>query len=553
MLSDVLKRKSIYNYFSRSAMEKAVSYQAQGRVSKLKVSDDRKHVSAEVRGSNSNRYRVDILLQFSGGELVDLDGDCSCPMDYNCKHAATLLEALSGKEASASGTAASSAPAAPPVLSSELTGWIDSVGRAVRGDGAGADQSQCLLYCLEPSNYAMPRLELSLLSVRVLKGGGFADNYTSPSLYEFKAERAPKYFRDVDIDIMRQVAAGTRSYYEQGPYSEELLKRIVGTGRAFWLDRTRNPLTWADARVGRIEWRPAGKHGLTPHLLVAGAVALNAEPPVYVDEGAGLIGLAQLDLPPRLAFQILSAPAIPRAQVEEVSRRLSQKLPELHHGLLPAPPAVAVPIEEDPRPVLRLRRGHVMSYYSYSRGGNQERGPAAVASLGFRYGGFDIDPTQRAGRVELFQAGKVFAITRRQSKEKQARKRLADIGFREARTALPTLDYSRAADLTLGGQSDWFDFLAQHAGQLQSEGFEILIDEDFPFRLADSSGDFDAALESSGIDWFELALGIDIDGERHDLAPHVAALVSAPGFTPDRLRQLAEEGERFYLPLTDGR
>lgn len=475
-------------------------------------------------------------------------------MDYNCKHvAATLLEALSGKEASASGTAASSAPAAPPVLSSELTGWIDSVGRAVRGDGAGADQSQCLLYCLEPSNYAMPRLELSLLSVRVLKGGGFADNYTSPSLYEFKAERAPKYFRDVDIDIMRQVAAGTRSYYEQGPYSEELLKRIVGTGRAFWLDHTRNPLTWADARVGRIEWRPAGKHGLTPHLLVAGAVALNAEPPVYVDEGAGLIGLAQLDLPPRLAFQILSAPAIPRAQVEEVSRRLSQKLPELHHGLLPAPPAVAVPIEEDPRPVLRLRRGHVMSYYSYSRGGNQERGPAAVASLGFRYGGFDIDPTQRPGRVELFQAGKVFAITRRQSKEKQARMRLADIGFREARTALPTLDYSHAADLTLSDQSDWFDFLAQHAGQLQSEGVEILIDEDFPFRLADSSGDFDAALESSGIDWFELALGIDIDGERHDLAPHVAALVSAPDFTPDRLRQLAETGDRFYLPLTDGR
>lgn len=398
MLSDVLKRKSIYNYFSRSAMEKAVSYQAQGRVSKLKVSDDRKHVSAEVPGSNSNRYRVDILLQFSGGELVDLDGDCSCPMDYNCKHAATLLEALSGKEASASGTAASSAPAAPPVLSSELTGWIDSVGRAVRGDGAGADRSQCLLYCLEPSNYAMPRLELSLLSVRVLKGGGFADNYTSPSLYEFKAERAPKYFRDVDIDIMRQVAAGTRSYYEQGPYSEELLKRIVGTGRAFWLDRTRNPLTWADARVGRIEWRPAGKHGLTPHLLVAGAVALNAEPPVYVDEGAGLIELAQLDLPPRLAHQILSAPAIPRALVEEVSRRLSQKLPELHHGLLPAPPAVAVPIEEDPRPVLRLRRGHVMSYYSYSRAGprsaGRRRSPASDSAMA---ASTSIRPSERAG------------------------------------------------------------------------------------------------------------------------------------------------------------
>lgn len=77
MLSDVLKRKSIYTYFSRSAMEKAVSYQAQGRVSKLKVSDDLKHVTAEVRGSGSDRYQVDIALVFSGDELVDLDGDCS--------------------------------------------------------------------------------------------------------------------------------------------------------------------------------------------------------------------------------------------------------------------------------------------------------------------------------------------------------------------------------------------------------------------------------------------------------------------------------------------
>lgn len=555
MLSDVLKRKSIYTYFSRSAMEKAVAYQAQGRVSKLKVSHDLKHVTAEVRGSGSNKYGVDIALVFSGDELADLDGDCSCPVEYNCKHvAATLLEALSGKEGSATSTqVAHSAPSAPPALSSELTSWIDSVGQAVRDDGARADQSQCLLYCLQPSDHAMPRLELSLRSVRVLKGGGLADNYTSPSLFEFKPERAPKYFRDVDIDIMTQVAAGVRGYYEQGPYSEELLKRIVATGRAFWLDHKRNPLSWADARQGRIEWRSAGKRGLTPHLVLAGAVALNAEPPVYVDEAAGLIGPVRLGLPPRLAFQFLSAPAIPRAQVQEVSRRLGQKLPESHHGLLPAPPTVAVTIEGDPRPVLRLRRGHVTSYYYYSRGGNQERGPAAVASLGFRYGGFDIDPGQRASRVELFQAGQLFAITRRQSKERQARKRLADIGLRDARAALPSLDFRHAMDLTLSDQGGWFDFLARHAEQLRAEGFEILVDDDFPFRLADSSGDFDAVLESSGIDWFELALGIDIDGERHDLAPHVATLVSAPDFTPDRLRQLADRGDRFYLPLTDGR
>lgn len=563
VLSDVLKRKEIYSYFSRSAMEKAHAYQAQGRVSGVEVSDDLTHVSSRVRGSESQTYRVEIQLEFDDDRLTDIDGDCSCPMAFNCKHvAATLLEALNGKKLSEltavappqpARPAKAQAPSAPPVLGFEVNTWIDSVGRAARSSEYAADESQRLLYCLHPSDEAMPYLAVSLRSVRVRKGGDYADNYSSPSPYEFKPERAPKYFRDVDVDIVTEVTSRIRNYYTQGPHAEELLRRIVATGRAFWLDHKRAPLGWGEAREGRIEWQPGAGRGVAPHLIVPGAVALNAEPPVYVDEAHGVIGPVQLGLPPRLACQFLAAPAIPRAQLEEVSRRLSQRLPELHHGLLPVPPAAAVLIDEDPRPVLRLKLGHVGAGYYYHRNKSEQSGPAGVASLGFRYGGFDIDSTQRASRLELFQGGQVYAIARRQAKERQARKRLADAGLVDARSAFPMLEYRHATDLTLSDQRNWFDFLALHAERLRSEGFEILVDDDFPFRLADSSGDFDAALESSGIDWFELALGIEIDGERRDLAPVLAALVSAPGFSPETLLQLAVKGERFFLPLADGR
>lgn len=563
VLSDVLKRKEIYSYFSRSAMEKAHAYQAQGRVSGVEVSDDLTHVSSRVRGSESQTYRVEIQLEFDDDRLTDIDGDCSCPMAFNCKHvAATLLEALNGKKLSEltavappqpARPAKAQAPSAPPVLGFEVNTWIDSVGRAARSSEYAADESQRLLYCLHPSDEAMPYLAVSLRSVRLRKGGDYADNYSTPSPYEFKPERAPKYFRDVDVDIVTEVTSRIRNYYTQGPHAEELLRRIVATGRAFWLDHKRAPLGWGEAREGRIEWQPGAGRGVAPHLIVPGAVALNAEPPVYVDEANGVIGPVQLGLPPRLACQFLAAPAIPRAQLEEVSRRLSQRLPELHHGLLPVPPAAAVLIDEDPRPVLRLKLGHVGAGYYYYRNKSEQSGPAGVASLGFRYGGFDIDPTQRANRLELFQGGQVYAIARRQAKERQARKRLADAGLVDARSAFPMLEYRHATDLTLSDQRNWFDFLALHAERLRSEGFEILVDDDFPFRLADSSGDFDAALESSGIDWFELALGIEIDGERRDLAPVLAALVSAPGFSPETLLQLAVKGERFFLPLADGR
>ena len=557
MLSDVLKRKEIYSYFSRSAMEKALAYQAQGRVSALDVSDDLTRIISRVRGSGSEEYRVDIQLEFDDGSLTDLDGDCTCPMAFNCKHvAATLLEAVSDKEPSerpAARRIRAQAPSPPPVLGFEVNTWIDNVGRATRSSEHAGDESQRLLYCLQPSNSAVPCLVVSLRSVRLRKDGSYADNYASPSPYEFKPERAPKYFRDVDVDIMTAVKARVRGYFDQGPHTEELLRRIVATGRAFWRDHKRAPLTWGEAREGRIEWQPGAARGVAPHLVVPGGIGLNAEPPVYVDEANGVIGPVQLDLPPRLACQFLAAPSIPRAQLEEVSRRLSQRLPELHHGLLPVPPAAAVPVDEDPRPVLRLKLGRVDTSYYYYRTNSEQPGPIGVASLGFRYGGFDIDPSQRGSPLELVQGGRVYSIMRRPAKEKQARKRLAEAGLAMARSAFPVLDYRHAADFTLTDQRGWFDFLALHAEQLRSEGFDILVDDNFPFRLADSSGDFDAVLESSGIDWFELTLGIEIDGERRDLAPLLAALVSAPGFNPESLAALADEGERFFLPLVDGR
>ncbi|HMM90047.1 DEAD/DEAH box helicase [Bradyrhizobium sp.] len=560
MHSDVLKRKELYSFFSRSAFEKAHAYQAQGRVKGLEVSEDLTHLRARVRGSGSNEYRVDIHLDYSDNRLSDVDGECSCPMSVNCKHvAATLLEATSnGPQPASASTIAKIAPtlsSLPPVLGYAVTEWLDSIGNAVRGDDYPAGLNQRLLYRLHPSGEGVqtPVLAVSLLSVKVLKDGTFGSNPARPSPSEFLPERAPKYYRDADVDILGQLSVWRGTYYAPRPLPAELVQRIVATGRAYWLDHKRQPLRWADQREGRIEWRASDRRGVAPCLLVPGMIALNAEPPLYVDESVGTIGPVDLGLPPKLARRILSAPEIPRDQVLEVSRRLGQSLPERHHGFLPAAPTAAVRIDEEPVPVLRLQRARVRegSYYYYDQS-RADDGSVAVARLGFRYGPVEIDSAERANRPEAFHAGKVYEVFRRRPKEKEARKRLIDLGFVDAVRKFSFLDASHARDLTLDGSHDWLDFLDRDAAELRASGFEILIDGNFPHRLAES-GDFDAEFESSGIDWFELALGIDIDGERRDLAPMLAALISRPDFTPDLIKQFAENGRNFYLPLADGR
>ena len=282
------------------------------------------------------------------------------------------------------------------------------------------------------------------------------------------------------------------------------MQRIVATGRAFWLDHQRPPLRWGEPREGRVEWAQVSKHGVAPHLIVPGTIALNAEPPVYVDEATRTIGPVELNRPPRLACQFLSAPAIPRAQVAEVSRRLGQALPERHHGLLPGTPAPVVGIDEDPVLILRLQRGHVNTggyYYGYR---HEVDRPIGVAHLSFRYGPIEIETSERANWLEAFHAGQVYSIVRRPTKEKTARKRLSDFNFIGAMAAFPSLDRRHARDLTLKDPYDWFDFLNLHAAALQAQGFEIRVDDDFPFRLAPSSGEFDASSNpaaSTGSNW----------------------------------------------------
>ena len=561
--SNILKQEDLVDFFSRSAWSKGNVYQAQERVSALEVSDDLTEVRAHVRGSERTPYSVDISLSYRNGELDDMAGDCTCFIGSNCKHvAATLVEALHRK-----GTLIDAAPAPKqgtlpgfarpepaPMLAPELNDWLEKIGSSIRGNDYPADVRHRLLYCVQPHarEGRMPHLAVSLLTVKLRKGGALSE-HVSRSNPGTDPDRAPAFYRDADLDIVNGLSREYRPYGQSDIIfvirSARLLRQIVDTGRAHWRDHKSAPLKWGEIREGRIEWRQASKAGMASYLVVDGATALDAEPPVYIEEASDVVGTVETGLPARLAHRMLSAPLIPRTQVAEVARRLGQKLPALHHGVLPASPVAATPIDENPTPVLRLMRAR-LSVGGFYYGAIE---PMPVAHLSFRYGPVEIELSERTTQVEVFHNGQVFAVSRRRAREKEALGRLTDLDFIAASSIYPYLDGRDRHDLTFRHPREWLDFLNSDAVNLRAHGFAILVDDDFPYRLAESASAFDAEFESSGIDWFELGLGIDIDGERRDLTSILAALVSSPGFTPDQIRSLAESGEHFYLPLADGR
>jgi hypothetical protein len=279
VLSNILKQDDLVDFFSRSAWSKGSAYQAQGRVSALEVSDDLTQVHARVRGSERTPYRVDIFLKYWHDELDDIDGDCTCPVGYNCKHvAAALVEALRRK-----GTATDAAPASgqgmlpgsarpqpAPVLPPELNDWLEKVGGSIRGNDYPADVRQRLLYCVQPHarEGRMPHLAVSLLSVKLRKDGTLSD-HVSRSNPGSDPDRAPAFYRDADQDIVVGLAREYRTYGHQDAY----LIRSVGLFRSNRGYRARllaRPQAVAVA-VGRDTRRPhrmasgqQGRHGLVP-------------------------------------------------------------------------------------------------------------------------------------------------------------------------------------------------------------------------------------------------------------------------------------------------
>lgn len=553
--------QAIRSFFSHAAFQKAEHIQLRGAVLDLDISDDGRELAASVQGSQSWPYEVEIRLERDQHGRLDVSGTCTCPMQHNCKHvAAVLLEAIEpsendldqGTPPRAAGKTAGQAGTV--VLPPEISAWLNKIGADSRGDSYPPAVRQRLIYGVQPHSEpgGAPFPVVRLWSVRLGKDDSFASAFAKVDQLRTSAAHAPAFYRDIDIAIAAWLG---HQVYLDGQWafrigSAALLKRIVETGRAYWRDHTGPLLRWGDIRGGRIEWQPVGLRGIGARLVVDGLTALHAEPPIYADENSGVVGEADPGIDPRTAHHLLSAPTLPKALIGEVSRHLSQRLPALDRALLPSPPSEVVKIEAKPVPVLRLRRG---PYPGYGFRGVHTSGlPLGVIRLAFRYGPIEIETKSSDNGMEVFHDGRVHLVTRAKADERKTSKRLSDLGLVPLKKVQTYSFGGHGDDLTFADEGRWLQFMHLELEALRAEGFEIRIDDAFPFRMAESSGLIDMEIEGSGIDWFEFGFKIDIDGKPHDLAELLARLLAQPGIV-DALADADSTEKHMYVPLPDGR
>jgi superfamily II DNA or RNA helicase len=515
-------------------LQRGRAYWRQGRV--LSVEGAGSLITGRVRGSGGRTYSVSIALDRDTRNRLQVDGECTCPMHYNCKHVAAALLA-----------ARAAAPAAqqPDPL---LRSWLTELDEARAEPHAYPPQVRDrLLYLLALREYptGVSALTAAPHKARLLKGG----SYGSATPYRAGSGSSARFVRPADQAILRQLAVFA-GYDQQlkGDWGAKLLEELLHTGRCHWQSPSHPALSAGPARRGEFHWSADEAGGQRLELTAgAGTVVLPLVPPWYVDTQRGVAGVVDTGLPARLAGTLCNAPRLSPEAADSVAARLAD---------LPVPPPVRLKRERRrdvrPRPCLTLSsRPLAVDHYSGTdvqlylhllrHGG--DRCWLDQALLQFDYRGRRVAAGQADGPLPVRVGDTLFEVERRGKEEHAAIARLGALGLKP----LPL-----AGAFTLAGEADWLDFALRDLPALRAEGWQITVEPSFRYQLAEP-GEWYAELDEQGNEWFTLELGVTVDGERTSLLPLLAAMLQRlPAQARQQLTTLAPE-QALLLPLPDGR
>jgi len=157
-LGDILSNVG-HAYFTRGN-----DYYNQGQVTSLQVDQQEEYfieLTSKVKGSGNRLYTQEITIHWND-DYTNIEGYCSCPVEYNCKHiAAACLQYQS----------AIPTVKKPPV--NECFSWIDEFNNASnRQAELPSANPDFILYLLKPSTH-IGKLAIDFRITRHLKKGGF--------------------------------------------------------------------------------------------------------------------------------------------------------------------------------------------------------------------------------------------------------------------------------------------------------------------------------------------------------------------------------------------
>ena len=539
--------------FDRVTLGRAKDYRRSGKNADVRAQRTPEGMvyRAEIPGSAPEPYQVEIRLRWIRAGKASLSTHCTCPVGTACKHAAALalrlrdeppLLALLWLGALGPPATEGSMPKAPEPPKEELSprvrSWMRKLSEAAEIPAMPPDTTQ---FRVEPSlilrksgakiRFGVRAAQASggwgpelRLSVREIAGLPTRDASIPPDLLSAIFEAAATQATDYDGDLV----LGAKN-------SSRVLERFLqsGTLASEGHLRSRSPLRLGAPRGGRFSWNlhPSGGQSGTVVTVPPATSLLELDSLWYVDLERLECGPVDLPVPYAVARIWLDSPSIPAAEAGIVGPRLATTLPSLAPSLQNL---VVQDVRKPPRIRLTLSTTlfpprYGMAYHGY-RSVDGKR--VSLARVEFLYGEHVVRPGQKRDSLDARDGETLVRHHRDRGIERETIDALMDLGFTQASQLNPELMLGdRGDELALESDENWVAFVDEILPKLPRPAWEVVMEPGFEWHLAKPEDwTVDVRPQSAGdgpaSDWFEVELGVVVDGQRHNLIPTLAELVA---------------------------
>ncbi|MCJ8203791.1 DEAD/DEAH box helicase [Pseudomonas sp. RGM2987] len=236
-------------------------------------------------------------------------------------------------------------------------------------------------------------------------------------------------------------------------------------------------------------------------------------------------------------LQVQETLAYPAA---EKDAQLLEKLQAVLDNRSPkAPPQVLV---DNVQPLPRLWLASIEFSAFEPRNGKMQRYIQHRAALSFSYLDEYVSG-QRNTDVLIRQETQTLRIKRHTDVEQSYREQLRILGFKIATRQSKALPESAGELYEMVNDSAWLTFTLNDLPKLREQGWELQIDEEFGFDLTAVDDWYATVEEAPERDWFDLELGIIVNGERLSLLPILLNLMRShiELFNPERLARRRDD------------
>ena len=520
--------------FSEATLRRGQRYVAEGRVRLGEAVGG--YVISHCHGSEDMLYQQRIALNAGPQGRFALEGRCSCPVSGPCKHMAAALFALAAEHSAAQGKAGELTP--------DLQRWLNTLTQSGAASAGQQDRrGRMLCYQLSQDDHG--------LTLRVCKAtrdeAGLLKFGRMTPLLDLLYD-PPSYVRPDDLALLRQLSGQPRQYGRDHHYGltptegAELLQRALATGRLMFMESgvmlqpgevQRAAFRWVRMDDGHYRGQWHTEDGPLTHVLPL-------IPLQYLDLAQARLGEIEHGLEPHTAVQLSLAPDVPEHLVVPLSHGLNAL-----NQRLPTPTSVEEQHLEGIAPVVHLTLGSLAFSAYMPKSGRMQRQLQHRAALAFDYDG--VRATGPADRPLNRLVGRTSQrIARDTAAEQHARDRLRRYGFKAATRQSKAVPESAGEPYELPNEDAWLQFVQHDLASLRDAGWQIEIQRDFAFDLHAVQDWYAQIDEGPGHEWFDLELGIVVDGQRHSLLPIVLQLLRSH---PELLRpsELARRGDDEQL------